>query len=71
MGVLDFFDKDLNLKDIAQSSYSMDYNQTMRTAEFENEVYNNALNYMYALNSYKLFNDYLKDTLKLIEANIK
>ncbi|MBT8279712.1 MAG: hypothetical protein KJO41_11975 [Bacteroidia bacterium] len=70
MGVLDFFDEDLNLKDIAQSNFSMDYNQTMRTAEFENEVYNNALNYMYALNSYKLFNDYLKDTLKLIESNI-
>ncbi|MBT8299792.1 MAG: hypothetical protein EX254_11265 [Flavobacteriaceae bacterium] len=71
MGVLEFFDEDLNLKDIAPSNFSIDYNQTIRSVEFENEVYNNALNYMYALNSYKLFNDYLKGTLELIEANIK
>lgn len=70
MTVPDFFEDDLNLKKIAKSNFKIDYNKTIRTIEFENEVYNNALNYMYAINSYKVFNDYLTDTLKLIESNI-
>ncbi|MTE27866.1 DUF6090 family protein [Winogradskyella ouciana] len=70
MAVPDFFEDDLNLKKIAKSNFKIDYNKTIRTIEFENEVYNNALNYMYAINSYKVFNDYLTDTLKLIESNI-
>ncbi|WP_412561487.1 DUF6090 family protein [Winogradskyella sp. MIT101101] len=70
MAVPDFFEDDLNLKKIAKSNFKIDYNKTIRSVEFENEVYNNALNYMYAINSYKVFNDYLTDTLKLIESNI-
>jgi len=70
MEVPDFFEKDLNLREITKSNFRVDYHQTIRTVEFENEVYNNTLNYMYALNSYKVFNGYLKDTLKLIESNI-
>jgi len=70
MDVPDFFEEDLNLKKIDKSNFKIDYNNTIRTIEFENEVYNNALNYMYAINSYKVFNDYLTDTLKLIESNI-
>lgn len=70
MDVPDFFEKDLDLKKIAKSNFKIDYNKTIRTIEFENQVYNNALNYMYAINSYKVFNDYLTGTLKLIESNI-
>ena len=70
MAVPDFFEEDLNLKKISKSNFKIDYDKTIRTIEFENEVYNNALNYMYTLNSYKLFNDYLTHTLELIEANI-
>ena len=70
MAVPDFFEEDLDFKKIAKSNFKLDYNKTIRTIEFENQVYNNALNYMYAINSYKVFNDYLTDTLKLIESNI-
>ena len=66
-----FFENDLNLSKISRSNFKIDYNKTIRTIEFENEVYNNALNYLYALNSYKVFNNYLDDTLKLIDSNIK
>jgi hypothetical protein len=71
MSTPDFFEEDLNLKKIAKSNFKIDYNKTIRTIEFENEVYNNTLNYMYAINSYKVFNNYLTDTLKLIESNIE
>jgi hypothetical protein len=70
MAVPDFFEEDLNLKKIAKSNFKIDYDKTIRTIEFENEVYNNALNFMFTLNSYKLFNDYLTHTLELIEANV-
>jgi len=70
MKVPDFFEDDLDLKKIPKSSYNVDYKNTIRTLEFENELYNNTLNYMYALNSYKIFTDYLSDTLKLLEKNI-
>ena len=70
MEVPDFFEEDINFKKIARSNFKIDYNTTIRTIEFENEVYNNALNYMYTINSYKAFDYYLKDTLQLIEANI-
>ncbi len=71
MEVPDFFEDDLGLQEISKSNFKIDYNKTIRTIEFENELYNNTLNYMYALNSYKVFKDYLTDTLKLIESNIK
>ncbi|MBO0340601.1 DUF6090 family protein [Flagellimonas profundi] len=70
MEVPDFFEKDIYFKNIAKSNFTIDYNKTIRTVEFENEVYNNTLNYMYAIDSYKVFNDYLSETLKLIESNI-
>ncbi|MFC4721240.1 DUF6090 family protein [Geojedonia litorea] len=66
----DFFEDDLKLKPIAKSNFKLDYNKTIRTVTFENEVYNNALNYMYTLNSYKVFENYLTDTLQLIESHI-
>lgn len=70
MEVPDFFEEDLNLKKIAKSNFKIDYDKTIRTIEFENEAYNNALNYMFTINAYKRFNDYLNNTLKLIEANV-
>jgi len=70
MEVPDFFEEDLKLKTISKSNFKIDYNTTIRTVEFENELYNNTLNYMYTLNSYKVFKNYLTDTLKLIESNI-
>lgn len=70
MEVPDFFEEDLDLKKIPKSNFKIDYNKTIRTFEFENQVYNNALNYMYAINSYKVFSKYLTETLELIESNI-
>jgi len=66
----DFVDN-LEIPEISKSGFKIDYNKTIRTLQFENQVYNNALNYMYALNSYKIVETYLNDTLELIEANIK
>ena len=70
MEVPDFFEEDLELKIISKSNFKIDYIKTIRTIEFENELYNNTLNYMFTLNSYKVFKNYLTDTLKLIESNI-
>lgn len=67
----EYFEKDLFAQKISRSGFTLDYNKTIRTVEFENEVYNNALNYMYVINSYKVFGNYLKSTLDLIEASIK
>lgn len=61
----------LDLPEISKSGFEIDYNKTIRNIEFENQIYNNALNYMYALNAYKIMESYLKETLELIEANIK
>ena len=71
MDIPSYFGPDHEFQEIPKSRFSIDYNKTIRTVEFENEVYNNALNYMYVINSYKLFQNYLKNTLKLIESNIK
>lgn len=71
MSIPSFFEDDLDFQSISPSNFKTDYNKTIRTVEFENQVYNNALNYMYVLNAYKLFQNYLKDTLVLIESNIK
>jgi len=70
MSVPDFFEEDLDLPPIPKSEFQVNYEQTIRTFEFENEVYNNALNYMYVLNSYKVFQNYLTETLTLIDKNI-
>jgi hypothetical protein len=64
------FEDNFDLPKISMSGFKIDYNKTIRTLEFENQVYNNTLNYMYTLNSYKIIEVYLIDTLKLIEANI-
>jgi len=65
------FEKGMNLPKISNSGFTIDYNQSLRTLEFENEVYNNVLNYMYTLNQYIRLEGYLRDTLERIEANIK
>ena len=65
------FLENLNLQAISKSNFQVDYNTTVRTYEFENEVFNNALNYMYALNSYNTIETYFNETLELIESNIK
>lgn len=70
MEVPEFFEDDLNLRDISKSDFAVDYNRTLRTMEFENELYNNTLNYMYTLNSYMVFKGYLTETLERIEINI-
>ena len=67
----DFFEDDLNLKKIQKSNFTINYSQTIRTVEFENQLYNNTLNYMYTINSYKLFTGYLEETLERIDSNIK
>ena len=71
MSVPSHFEDDLNLKAISTSDFKPDYQKTIRNFEFENEVYNNALNYMYMINSYRVFQKYLTNTLDLIESNIK
>ena len=65
------FEKDLDLPTISKSGFSIDYAKTIRTLEFENQLYNNTLNYMYTLNSYKIVEMYLEKTLQQIEDNIK
>ena len=71
MSVPSFFEEELDLENISRSNFEPNYQKAIRTMEFENQVYNNALNYMYVLNSYKVFQNYLEDTLELIEANIE
>jgi len=66
-----FFENNLGLSEMTKSNFKIDYNKTLRTIEFENELYNNTLNYKYALNSYKVFSNYLTNTLKQIDSNIK
>lgn len=66
-----FFEDDLNLQPISRSNFKLDYATIIRTVEFENQVYNNTLNYMFVINSYRVFQLYLEDTLALIESNIK
>ena len=71
MSVPSFFEDELDLENITRSNFELDYQNAIRTVEFENQVYNNTLNYMYVLNSYKVFQNYLEETLVLIELNIK
>lgn len=66
-----FFEDDLDLQPISRSNFKLDYATIIRTVEFENQVYNNTLNYMFVINSYRVFQLYLEDTLALIESNIK
>lgn len=61
----------LNLQIISKSGFTIDYNKTIRTLEFENQIYNNAVNYMYVLNSYKIIENYINDTLELLDNNLK
>lgn len=67
----EFFENDLGLSKMSKSNFKLNYSTSLRTIEFENELYNNALNYKYALNSYKVFSNYLTNTLELIDANIR
>lgn len=60
----------LDLPDVSNSNFTVDYAKTIRTFEFENQVYNNALNVAYVLAAYKKTETYLYDTLKLIESDI-
>ncbi len=66
-----FLMKRLDIPQVSRSKFKLDYNKTLRTLEFENEIYNNALNVVYILDNYKKIEAYLNDTLKLIESNIK
>jgi hypothetical protein len=63
--------KNTGLPQINPSNFSIDYSDTLFNHEFENQVYFNALNYMFTLNAYKNTETYLIETLKLIEINIK
>ncbi|WP_179345243.1 DUF6090 family protein [Winogradskyella ursingii] len=56
---------------ISSSNFKIDYNSTIRTLEFENQVYNNALNIVYVLTAYKNLETYLNNTLELIGSNIQ
>lgn len=67
----DFLMERVDLPQVSNSKFKIDYSKTMRTLEFENEVYNNALNLVYVLDNYKKIDTYLHDTLKRIESNIK
>ena len=71
IGIPDFLMKRLDIPQVSPSNFKLDQNTTLRTVEFENELYNNALNLVYILDNYKKIEEYLNDTLKLIEKNIK
>ena len=71
IGIPDFLMERLDIPQVSPSNFKVDQSKTLRTLEFENELYNNALNLVYVLDNYKKIEAYLNDTLKLIEANIK
>ena len=61
----------VGLPNFSSSNFKLDYRKTMRTVEFENEVYINAVNIVYVLQAYKKIEVYLNETLELINSNIK
>ena len=63
--------KNTRLPQISKSNFKLDYSKTIINYEFENQIYFNALNYMFTLNAYKLTEKYLLETLKLIEDNLE
>ena len=71
MAIPDFLIQRVDIPQVTRSKFELDYNKTLRSPEFENEVYNNALNVVYVLDNYKKIEAYLNDTLELIESNIK
>lgn len=71
IAIPEFLMERIELPQITRSTYKTDYDKTLRTLEFENELYNNALNIIYVLDNYKKIETYLNDTLSIIEANIK
>ena len=71
MAIPDFLMERLDIPQISASNFKIDQSVSLRTLQFENELYNNALNVVYILDNYKKIEAYLNDTLKLIEANIK
>jgi hypothetical protein len=71
VAIPDFLMQRLDIPQVSPSKFELDYNKTLRSPEFENEVYNNALNVVYVLDNYKKIEAYLNDTLELIESNIK
>ena len=71
IGIPNFLMEQVDIPQISSSNYTMDYDKNIRTLNFENEVYNNAVNIVYVLNNYNQISDYLNDTLELIESNIQ
>ena len=71
IAIPEFLMERFDLPQVSRSNYKADYNKTLRTLEFENELYNNALNIVYVLDNYKKIESYLNDTLSIIESNIK
>ena len=71
MDIPEFLIKRVDIPQVSRSKFEIDHTETIRTLEFENEVYNNALNVVYVLDNYKKIEAYLNDTLQLIEANIE
>ena len=71
MGIPDYLMERVGIPQLSRSKFETDLKTTLRTLEFENEVYNNALNVVYVLDNYKKIEVYLNDTLKLIESNIE
>jgi hypothetical protein len=71
MDIPEFLMRRVDIPQVSRSKFEIDHTETIRTLEFENEVYNNALNVVYVLDNYKKIEAYLNDTLQLIEANIE
>ena len=71
IAVPDFLMKRVDIPQISRSKFEFDHSASLRTIEFENEVYNNAINIVYVLDNYKKIEAYLIDTLRLIESNIE
>ena len=71
MAIPDFLMDRVDIPQVSPSNFKLEYEKTLRTPQFENEVYNNALNVVYVLDNYKKIETYLNETLELIESNIK
>ena len=63
--------KRTNLPQTEKSGFEIDYRKTIMTYEFENRIFFNTLNYAYALDAYKISESYLRNTLDLIQKNLK
>lgn len=71
VSIPDFIINSSGLENITRSNFKMDYNETLKTVEFENKLAFNALNYAFTIDAYNNTETYLIELLNRVETNIK